>query len=110
MNTHDYLGVLWVFASVGLAVWGLASAVTLWTSHADRTRARMLITLTLVSTAFVIGDIARLRWRWEPFGIRADSDAAWLAIFRSGWVLVLWLTTYVLYWPRFRSWLGRMRR
>jgi hypothetical protein len=111
VSMHDYLGVVWIVASATLWVWACASAVTYYGSPRDRTRSRLLVTVCLVLTSFVIGDIARLRWRWEPFGLPADADAWWLAVYRSCWAAVLIWATKVLYWARFRAWVaGRGRR
>lgn len=111
MSTHDELGVLWIVAALALGIWAFASAVTYLTSREDRTHIRLLVTVCLVLTAVVIGDVARLRWRWEPFGLPADADAWWLAVYRSLWAGVLIWTTKVLYWARFRAWVaGRVRR
>lgn len=107
MSVHGYLGWLWIVAALALVVWSGASLITYLGSTADRTRVRLLTTLVLITMALVIADIARFRWQVTVLGIPPNSDAIGVAVYRTLWAVLLWVTTYHLYWRRFRGWCGR---
>lgn len=109
MSLQHYLGWVWIAAVIGFGIWAVASAITYFSNRIDRTRVRLLITAVIATTALIFLDIARLRFKWAVFGIAPDSNAPGIAVYRTAWVVLLYVTTWVLYSGRFRSWVGRRR-
>lgn len=109
MTLNTYLAWLWIVAAVALIVWTVASFATYIASHKDHTRIRLLFTLVLATTALVIADIARFRWRVTVFGIPPNANSHGVAIYRTTWTMLLWICTAVLYGPRFWAWVRGRR-